>query len=86
MSSHYRKANSSEWKRLVKRVVMEEDGICHLCGKDGATSADHLIPVKFRPDLELDRDNLHAVHKLCNEKRGAKPLKQKISVINSREW
>jgi hypothetical protein len=36
--------------------------ICHLCGHDGATVADHLIPYRERPDLIADVSNMRPAH------------------------
>ena len=76
----------SRWKRIMQQVLVEENYICHLCGHKGANSADHLIPIKFAPELEFVRENLHAVHRSCNYKRGVKPLKPRVVVRTSREW
>jgi len=50
------------WRRLRLEVLAEARGICALCGKPGADSVDHIVPLIERPDLELDRSNLQAAH------------------------
>ena len=78
------------WRTLKNQVLTEEAGICHLCGKPGADSADHLIPIEYRPDLEFARDNVRAVHHnawpRCNRKRGSKPIPATTTLHTSRVW
>lgn len=60
------------WRKLRDRVVMEEP-ICRL-RLPGCTvvsqTGDHIIPVKYRPDLKLVRGNLRGSCHSCNMKRG----------------
>lgn len=64
------------WRRLVAYVVRRDGGICHLCGRPGADSADHLIPVA--EGGTDDPSNLRAVHHnagpRCNRVRGTLPV------------
>jgi hypothetical protein len=46
----------------VAHVVGRDFGVCHVCGHTEAKSADHILPVAERPDLELTASNLKAVH------------------------
>jgi len=74
------------WTKLVQLVIMEENGICWLCGIGGATTGDHVIPIKYRPDLEFDRENVHAAHASCNFSRGARPVTGRKTMRTSRQW
>lgn len=52
---------------------------CHLCGHDGATTADHLIPISVWPDQPIDPHGMRPAHgragcptcgRKCNIERG----------------
>lgn len=55
------------WRRLVAQVVERDGGRCRLCGKLGATSADHVVRVREGGDDSLA--NLRAAHLDCNRRR-----------------
>ncbi len=63
--------------------------LCHICGHDGAHTADHLTPVSTEPDQPVDPHDMRPAHgtrgaappnpcptcgRLCNQERGTKPL------------
>lgn len=69
---------SRKWRALRDRVVREEPA-CTLrlsCCTLVSTTADHIIPVKLRPDLKYVRQNLRGSCGPCNRRRGARPLEQ----------
>lgn len=59
-------------QRMTAACLAEWGDTCHLCLRPGATTADHLVP---RSIGGLDTlENLRPAHKLCNSRRGARPL------------
>ena len=60
--------NSSIWKRTSKQVLLESDYVCAMCG-DEATMTDHIVSVKKDWSRRLDRSNLQASCKRCNDKK-----------------
>lgn len=68
--------NSSIWKRTSQQVLLESDYVCAMCGKE-ATMTDHIISVKQDWFRRLDRNNLQASCKKCNDK---KAIKEKYSL------
>lgn len=69
---------SGRWKKLRARVIAEEP-LCRLrlnrCTIRSDT-ADHIIPVKDRPDLKFVRANLRGSCQSCNKVRGTRPLSE----------
>lgn len=59
-------------QRLTQLTLDTYGTTCHICGRPGATTADHLIP---RSHGGLDTiANLRPAHKSCNSARGNRPL------------
>lgn len=59
-------------QRLVALALTTYGTTCHLCGRPGADSADHLIPRSHGgPD---DLTNLRPAHRSCNYSRGNQSL------------
>jgi 5-methylcytosine-specific restriction endonuclease McrA len=56
------------WEELRAFVIARDRGVCHLCGKQGANTADHLIPIS-RGGTDSPH-NLRAAHRRCNLVRG----------------
>lgn len=71
------------WTRTKARVIRRDHGICHLCGRPGADSADHLTPVAHGGSVYA-MGNLAAAHSQCNKIRGVKSIEQARAVIAAR--
>lgn len=57
-----------QWRRLVSVVIARDRGVCHICGRAGATTADHVLALANGGTNDLE--NLKAAHKSCNERKG----------------
>lgn len=66
------KRTGRPWRRLVPVILQRDGGICHLCGRHGADTADHLTPAAHGGNDHPD--NLRAAHVWCNRLRGDRPI------------
>lgn len=55
--------------RVNRALVLAESDVCWRCGKAGATTADHVIPIAHGGTHE--RANLRPAHLACNSSAGA---------------
>lgn len=60
-------------RAFVDRVLAHYGTTCHLCGRDGANSADHVIP-RSKGGAVWDLTNARPSHHKCNLRRGAQDL------------
>ena len=71
-----RTSNGRRWTRVVKSMLSEQGTVCIVCGHGGSDAADHVLPVRERPDLEWDTSNLAPIHHrpcpTCTEAAGRK--------------
>jgi 5-methylcytosine-specific restriction endonuclease McrA len=63
---------SKKWKDIRLRVLARDGYVCYICGGE-ATQVDHVIPRTKMGDM-WDMDNLAAVCRTCNIKKGDKQL------------
>jgi len=72
------------YQRARTNILIRDGGICWLCGRPGANTADHIIPLAQggHPYSEL---NLRAAHHSCNSRRGAN-TPTPTQTNNSRQW
>ena len=59
--------NAPEYKRN-RVVVLDGNPPCHLCGRPGADTVDHIVPVIAGGDNGLE--NLRPAHRSCNSRAG----------------
>jgi 5-methylcytosine-specific restriction endonuclease McrA len=78
------KRTGRPWReRIVPRVIRRDGGICHLCDRPGANTADHLVPASRGGSDSLD--NLRAAHVECNMLRGDRSIGWARAEIRRRE-
>ena len=59
----------------LTQLCLERYGnVCHLCGRPGATTSDHIIPRSLGGDDSID--NLRPAHMRCNSARGNMTLNE----------
>lgn len=75
------------WTRTKARVIRRDAGICHLCGRPGADTADHIVPVAHHGAV-YDLANLAAAHHdvwpHCNRLRGDRSIPEARTAIAAR--
>lgn len=59
---------------LKARVLATMGTVCHLCGRPGADTVDHLVPRAAGGDDSMD--NLRPAHQRCNSMRQDMPLNE----------
>jgi 5-methylcytosine-specific restriction endonuclease McrA len=78
------RALPSDWQAITKRIIARDGGVCSLCGKPGANSADHVIP-RSRGGSHADT-NLRAAHLRCNQVKGTRGVTITLPRANVRSW
>ena len=72
------------YRRARLAVLHRDRGICWLCGRPGADTADHVVPLALGGDPN-DQLNMRAAHRSCNSRRGiGRP--GSTSTPTSRRW
>jgi 5-methylcytosine-specific restriction endonuclease McrA len=65
-----RPVNGHNVAEFNEAVFAEYGRTCHLCGRPGADTSDHLIPTSVDPSLRWDIANARPAHRECNSERG----------------
>lgn len=66
---------SAAWRRLSLAVTRSATG-CHWCGAQRVElTGDHITPVRSAPALALDRSNVVAACRSCQERRKRRPAR-----------
>lgn len=99
MTSNARSSNGNA-RRKVRAWLRAQGNPCHICGMaiDYSLPAgdpmsfevDELVPVSLGGS-PIDRSNVAAAHRICNQKRGNKPLCRPLNAASlpcptTRQW
>jgi hypothetical protein len=66
--------NQATWKKLRKSVFESMENSCQACCSSSDLTVDHILPVKFWPELRHEVSNLQILCRSCNSKKGVKCL------------
>lgn len=70
--TNHAKVDGRRWRELRAQVLREEPICCVPgCGRV-STQVDHVLPLKLRPDLALERTNLRGICASHNASKGAR--------------
>jgi len=72
------------YQKARAAVLVRDRGICWLCGRPGANTADHVVPLAVGGH-PYDMANLRAAHHKCNSRRGAS-VAERVELDTSRVW
>lgn len=75
---------SYKYQQARKAVLVRDRGICWLCSRPGADTADHVVPLALGGH-PYDMGNLRAAHRSCNSRRGAAVV-ERTALETSRAW
>ena len=59
----------TRWAAIRRRVLRASDGVCYLCGRDGACEVDHIVP-RSRGGSDHP-DNLRAICRSCHARKSS---------------
>ena len=80
-----RRGSTWRWRNVIRPAILARDnGVCWICGQDGADSVDHVIPRNQGGDD--NPDNLRAAHLGCNVKRERGATIAAVRPAPSRRW
>ena len=60
--------NTTEW-RTLRSVVLAQEPICKVCGKEFSTEVDHILPRVTYAHLALERSNCQGLCRSCHSKK-----------------
>ena len=64
--------DSRQWRALRLTILARDGYTCHYCGADGATTVDHILPVKSHPDQAMNSENCVTACRSCNSAKGSR--------------
>lgn len=85
MSTYDPLHHSRQAHKAIRIMFATRGRTCHICGHDGATEADLVIPRSVAPDQPIHPDAYRPAHgggkrrcptcgQACNPKRGSRPI------------
>lgn len=75
-TDHHHIYLTARWKKLRKRIIERDGGVCVKCGSDYRLQVDHIIPHNGSEELMWDEFNLQT---LCAKCHGIKCHKESVS-------
>ena len=75
-AARYTDYRSPEWRKL-SAMVIKERGTCERCGCCLNLQVHHIIPVRYAPELFLDKANLMVLCRQCHQVETQREIRQR---------
>lgn len=64
--------NTKAYRRQRLKVLARDGHVCMYCGTSEQLTVDHVLPIKYHPELAMDMENMVIACKPCNSRKGSR--------------
>ena len=64
--------NTKAYRRQRLKVLARDGHVCMYCGSSEQLTVDHVLPIKYHPELAMDMENMVIACKPCNSRKGSR--------------
>ena len=75
-ATRYADYNNPDWRRLSKEYL-KEVGRCEKCGSVNNLQVHHIIPVRYAPELFLERANWQVLCRSCHQTETQREIQER---------
>ena len=64
--------NTKAYRRARLKVLSRDGYVCMYCGSSEELTVDHVLSIKYHPELAMDMENMVIACKPCNSRKGSR--------------